>query len=92
MLATRLAPLYKGRDALSKQHGVLLVAKAGSNAMLATGAEGCHVSDWGIVILFLFFTIPPYCYAIHLPLHKGGLYLIKIVCFTFTHQCYSVKP
>ena len=36
------APLCKGRDALSKQHGVLLVAKAGSNAMLATGAEGWH--------------------------------------------------
>ena len=35
-----MAPLCKGRDALSKQHGVLLVAKAGSNAMLATGAEG----------------------------------------------------
>ena len=43
--------MCKGRDALSKQHGVLLVAKAGSNAMLATRAEGCHDSDWGIVTL-----------------------------------------
>ena len=34
-----MAPLCKGRDALSKQHGVLFIAKAGSKLCLRPGPK-----------------------------------------------------
>ena len=43
------APLCKGRDALSKQHGVLFIAKAGSKLCLRPGPKAGTVGDWGIV-------------------------------------------
>ena len=92
------APLCKGRDALSKQHGVLLVAKAGSNAMLATGAEGWQHRWLGdcYVVRFCNFTIPPSCVAIHLPLHKGGIFadgtLFVRNCFCNQNNAWKVNP
>ena len=44
-LILSMAPLCKGRDALNKQLCELFVAKAGSNAMIATGVEDWCVSS-----------------------------------------------
>ena len=44
------APLCKGRDALSKQHGVLFIAKAGSKLCLRPGPKAGTAGDWGIVV------------------------------------------
>ena len=48
--------------------------------MLATGAEGCHDSDWGIVVFgkCAKFYNPSASHAQHLPLHKGGTLLFAV--------------